>query len=164
MKNKFVAYAFSFITVSSVLCACSASKEGRTMKKTINGDWTLQTINTEGIDAKFKAQIFNEADLNCFVGSNWNFVSNNSSGSYTLAGNTTGCTSLERKITWSIYEPKGAEKEFQFKRMESKNKSMDDNAGFRLNVTTLTDNIMQLKSAITFENKPGNIVYNFVKK
>ena len=164
MKRKLVAYCLGLLAMLYLLGACSASKEARSMKKTINGDWTLQTINTEGIDARLKAKIFNEADLNCFVGSNWNFVSNSSSGSYTLAPNTAGCTPVNRQITWTIYEPKDAEKEFQFKRMESKNKPMDDNAGFRLNVTALTDHTMQLKSAITFENKPGYIVYNFIKK
>jgi hypothetical protein len=41
---------------------------------------------------------------------------------------------------------------------------MDDNNGFRLSVGSISDNSMQLRSAITFEGKPGTFVYNFVKK
>ncbi len=143
---------------------CSVSKEGRSMKKTINGEWNLQTINVEGIDSKLKAKVFNEAELECFIGSNWNFVSNNGSGSYSLNGSPTGCQSITRNIRWSVYEPKDADKEFQFKRLDDKKNPMDDNNGFRLDVGTLTETSMQLKSAITFEGKAGNIVYNFVKK
>ncbi len=161
---KLLKYFLGLIIMAGLFTACASSKQGRTMKQTINGDWTLQTINTEGINSKFAAKIFNEADLTCFVGSGWNFNSNNSLGSYTLAGGTTGCSTLQRNIRWSIYEPKGAPKEFQFKRLNAKLDPMDDNNGFRLSVTMLEGNTMQLKSAITFEGKPGNIVYNFVKK
>ncbi|MEO6723061.1 MAG: hypothetical protein ABIN67_22035 [Ferruginibacter sp.] len=152
------------IILLGFLGACAASKEGRSMKKTINGDWTLQTINVEGINSKFKAKVFNEADFNCFIGSTWNFVSNNSMGSYTLAGGASGCDAITRNIRWSIYEPKGAEKEFQFKRLDEKKNPMDDNNGFRLSVGALSENTMQLRSSITFEGKSGTFVYNFVKK
>lgn len=150
--------------LTMLMLSCSVSKQGRSMKKTINGEWTLQTINVEGITSKLKAKLFNEADLNCFVGSDWNFISNNSMGSYMLTGGTNGCATVTRNIRWSIYEPKDAEKEFQFKKLDNKNNPMDDNNGFRLSVATLTENTMQLKSALTFEGQAGYIVYNFVKK
>jgi len=134
------------------------------MKDNIDGEWTLQTINTEGINARFRATVFNEADLNCFVGSNWNFNATNSLATYTLTGGTSGCATLQRNIRWSIYEPKDAPQEFQFKRLDDKRKTMDDNNGFRLAVSMLDKSSMQLKSAITFEGKPGYIVYNFIKK
>ena len=161
---KLLNYGFGLIMMAGLLTACNVTKEARTIKKSINGSWTLQTVNTEGITAKFVAKVFNEADLNCFIGSSWDFIANNSSGSYTLVGGTTGCSTLQRNIRWSIYEPKDASKEFQFKRLDAKNKPLDDNNGFRLSVTMQGDNTMQLKSAITFEGKPGNIVYNFIKK
>ena len=151
-----------FLMVFFLFTACSASKEGRTMKHTINGEWVLQTINVQGINTKFKATVFNEADFNCFIGSTWTFVSNNSMGTYRLSP-TAGCTATSRNIRWSIYEPKGEEKKFQFKRLDDKKNPMDDNDGFRLSVASLTDTNMQLKSAITFEGKPATIVYNFVK-
>lgn len=161
---KFLNYGFGLLLMVSLLAACSVSKQGRTMKKSINGEWTLQTVNTEGINTQFAAKVFNEADLNCFLGSSWRFNSNNSSGSYSLVGGTKGCSTMQRNIRWSIYEQTGVSKEFQFKRLDDKLNPMDDNNGFRLGITMLEGNTMQLKSAITFEGKPGNIVYNFVKK
>ncbi|MCW3089028.1 MAG: lipocalin-like domain protein [Ferruginibacter sp.] len=157
-------YGFILVIMMGLFTACSVTKEGRSIKKSINGNWSLQTINTEGISGKFTAKVFNEADFNCFIGSSWNFISNNGTGSYTLVGGSTGCSTLERSIRWTVYEPKDGPKEFQFKRLDEKRNPMDDNNGFRLNVSMLDDNTMQLKSAITFEGKPGNIVYNFVKK
>jgi len=156
--------AFSLLIMTGLLAGCSVSKEGRSMKKSINGSWVLQTVNTEGITAKFSAKVFNEADLNCFVGSSWSFISNNGTGTYNLVGGATGCTTLQRNIRWTIYEQSDSPKEFQFKRLDEKNNPMDDNNGFRLSVTHLDNGSMQLKSAITFEGRPGNIVYNFVKK
>ena len=82
-----------------LLSACSVSKEAKSIKKTVNGDWILQTIDVEGINSKFKAKVFNEADFNCFIGSTWHFVSNNSMGSYTIPATTTGCDAITRKYT-----------------------------------------------------------------
>ncbi|MEO6228810.1 MAG: hypothetical protein ABJB11_09005 [Ferruginibacter sp.] len=152
------------ILLIGLLSSCAASKEGRNMKKTINGNWTLETINVEGFTAKIKATVFNEADMDCFIGSDWNFIANNSMGSYTLPSTSTGCPHITRNIRWSIFEPKDAEREFQFKRLDDKKNPLDDNDGFRLSVASLTANSMQLKSAITYQSKAGFIVYNFVKK
>ena len=152
------------IILSCLLAACSVSKEGRSIKKSINGAWTLQTINIEGIQTKFTAKVFNEADFNCFIGSSWKFVSNNSTGSYSLTGGTPGCQTLTRNIRWSVYEPKGEEKKFQFKRLDEKKDPLDENDGFRLSVTSISETAMQLKSDITFEGKAGSILYNFEKK
>ena len=156
---------FGYPVLLSVLllsAACSASKEGRTMKHTIDGAWTLQTIDVQGINGKISTTVFNEANLNCFTGSTWTFISNNSMGTYTLSP-AAGCVATTRNIRWSIYEPKGEVKRFQFKRLDDKKNPMDDNDGFRLSVASLTDRSMQLKSAITFEGRPATIVYNFIK-
>jgi hypothetical protein len=146
-----------------LFASCSGSKEATSMKKTLNGNWTLKTIAVEGNNSIINVKVFNEADNNCFIGSQWNFVSNNGAGSYSLPAGTGNCTAATRKIKWSIYEPKGEEKRFQFKRLDDKNNSMDDGNGYRLNIGSLTDSSMQLKSAITYEGKPVTVIYNFNK-
>lgn len=147
-----------------IVYSCSVSKEARGLKKQINGNWLLQTISTEGITGKVTATVFKEAPFNCFVGSSWNFISNNSMGSYNINASGKECSSVSRLIRWSIYEPKGVIKQFQFKRLDDKKNAMDTDEGFRLEIAGLTDNTMQLKSHITFEGKPATYVYNFVKK
>lgn len=162
---KFTKAIVSSILFSSVLlfAACSGSKEAGTMKKTINGNWTLKTIAIEGNNAILNVKVFNEADNNCFIGSQWNFVSNNGSGNYTFPSGTTTCVATTRKIRWSIYEPKGEEKKFQFKRLDEKGNSLDDNSGYRLAMSVLTETDMQLKSDINYEGKPVVVIYNFIK-
>ena len=151
------------VMLSLLFTACSGSKEARTMKKTINGEWTLGTITVEGVAGKVNATVFNEADYNCFTGSTWHFVSNNSSGTYTLPGVGPGCTAISRKIRWSIYEPAGQEKRFQFKRLDEKKNPLDDGNGYRLTVGELTETSMQLKSDISYNGRPVTVVYNFTK-
>ena len=64
---------FYLMIVVSLFVSCSTSKQARTYQRTIDGNWQLQTVVTEGITGTVKVQLFNEADFNCFVGSNWNF-------------------------------------------------------------------------------------------
>ncbi len=153
---------FTMLIFVFLAAACSVSKEAHTMKHSINGNWTLQTVDVQGINGKIATTVFNEADIKCFTGSTWTFISNNSLGTYQLSS-AAGCPSVTRNIRWSVYEPKGEEKKFQFKRLDEKKNPMDDNDGYRLSVASLSDTNMQLTSAITFEGKPATIVYNFVK-
>ncbi|GAB2837939.1 hypothetical protein [Ferruginibacter profundus] len=152
------------IAITAVLGSCSVSNEARGIKKNINGNWVLQTITTEGITGVAKTRIFNEADFGCFIGSEWNFLANNSTGSYTIVDTKKECPAIKRFIRWSVYEPKDLPKEFQFKRLDDKKNPMDDNAGFRLKIAQLDAAQMKLRSEITFEGRPAAIIYNFVKK
>ena len=146
-----------------VFTSCSVSKEARSIKKNVNGNWILQTVTVEGIAGVVKTTVFNEADLSCFVGSEWNFISNNSMGSYTLVDKSKNCTPVKRFIRWSVYEPENAAKEFQFKRLDDKKNAMDNGNGYRLTVVEHGDNILKLKSELLFEGKNSAIIYNFVK-
>lgn len=163
-SKKFVRLSvFSFFLIIA-FASCSVSKEARSMKKQINGDWILQTITTEGISGVVKTKIFNEAEFSCFIGSEWNFIANNSMGSYTIVDKEKGCTPLRRFIRWSIFEPAGMAKEFQFKRLDDKKNSMDNGDGYRLTVSDLNNTVMKLRSETVFDGHAGAIIYNFVKK
>ena len=161
---KFLNSSLIIILFMISFSACSVSKEGRSMKKNINGNWVLQTITTEGITGVVKTKIFNEAEFGCFIGSEWNFIANNSMGSYTIVDANKECPSLKRFIRWSVYEPKDAAREFQFKRLDDKKNAMDNGAGFRLTVVQLDNSVMKLKSDITFAGKPSVVIYNFTRK
>jgi len=153
------------VLLSSILfTACTGSKEARTMKNTINGRWHLETLAIEGDNSILNVKAFNEADSKCFIGSSWNFVGNNGTGSYSLMETNSGCAMLTRNIRWTIYEPDGEEKKFQFKRLDENNQPLDENNGYRLSVSSLTDSSMTLQSPISYNNKQVNIIYNFLKK
>ena len=147
----------------SVLASCSMSKQARSYRNDIAGKWLLQTIVSEGISGSVKTVLFEEADFNCFIGSNWSFTAHNSLGSYAI-GASTGCNPIKRDIRWSIYEAKDEPKLLQFKRLDSKLKEVDANSGgFRFTIVELTATSMKLRSDITFEGKPAAFVYNFIR-
>ena len=159
-SNLLITLLALLFTVSS----CSSSKEARTIEKTVNGNWQLQTITTEGIIGKIKAQVLDEADFNCFVGSMWSFNKNNSLGYYNIAKNGGECVAVKRKIRWSVFENGTAPKQLQYKRLDDKYNDLEaGKEGFRFTVLRLDDTNMQLKSDITFEGRPASFIYNFVR-
>jgi hypothetical protein len=150
------------IAIVFIMASCSSTKEARNYKKTINGTWQLQTITTEGITGKIKAQVLDEADFNCFVGSTWNFNQYNNLGYYSISQNGGECVAVKRNIRWSIVE--GSPSIFQYKRVDDKYRAIDEaRAGFKFTVVNLTNNNMQLRSDITFEGKPAAFIYNFTR-
>jgi hypothetical protein len=159
----------SLICIAIVLMvtidACSNSKEARTDKRTVNGTWLLQTVTTEGITGKIKAQILDEADYICFENSSWKFNQNTSLGSYEITKNGGECVAKKQNIRWSIFEEKGVPIRLQYKRVDAKfYKDIDEGkAGFRFTIVSLNKTSMQLKSEITFEGKPAYFIYNFTK-
>ena len=141
--------------------SCSTSKIARNYSTTVDGKWILNTVVTEGITGKFKATVFNEEDFECFIGSTWMFNNNNNLGSYAISKNAGVCAAVTRNIRWSIYEPKGLPKEFQFKRVDAKYKEMDNGAGFRFTILQLDATTMVLKNDFQMEGKPVSFLYNF---
>lgn len=147
-----------------LLASCATSKQARQYTSTVNGNWQLQTVTTEGISGKVKIELFNEADFNCFVGSSWVFYSRNNLGSYAIQKNAGECAAIKREYRWSIYEAPGEPQMLQFKRLDSKLKEIDENGGgFRFSIEQLDGQVMRLKSKINFEGKPAAIVYNFIR-
>jgi hypothetical protein len=147
-----------------IVASCSSSKQARTFEKSVVGNWQLQTITTEGITGKIKAQVLNEADFNCFIGSTWRFDKYNSLGFYEISKNGGECVAIKRNIRWSIFEETGVPKMLQYKRVDAKYKDMDEGkAGFRFTILNLTASNMQLKSDVPFEGKTASFIYNFVR-
>ena len=154
------------LAVALFYISCATSKEARTYRKQIDGKWQLQTVVTEGIvlASQTKAELLNEADLKCFVGSSWSFNDNNSLGSYTINQNGGECVAVKRNFRWSIYEAPGQPKLFQFKKVDDKYKPIEEgNAGYRFTIVQLDNTTMKLKSDVTFEGKQASFIYNFVR-
>ena len=108
-------------------------------------------------------KIFNEADFSCFIGSEWNFISKNNRGSYTIIDRQKDCPAVTRNISWSFYESKDIPEKFVFKRLDDKNDAMDNDAGFSLTITQLEKTAMKLKTDIMLEGHPVAVIYNFIK-
>ena len=138
--------------------SCSISQANKTYRNTVNGYWTLNNISFENAGA-FKATLFNDAEAICFEGSEWFFRANNSTGQYNLKSASI-CDSSTRYIRWSIVE--GSTNQLQFKFTDEKKNDLTG-SGYRLNISTLSDQQMVLKSNVMANGENVTIVYEFTK-
>ncbi|WP_040280599.1 lipocalin family protein [Psychroserpens damuponensis] len=151
------------ITICFAVCllSCGASKTVRTSKKVIKGNWTLNNI-TYSKSGAYNVTLFNDASKNCFEGSDWQFIPNNNTGIYTITKNN--CTTGGRYFNFTIQEVNEDTGLYDFllKPTNAKGKS-ESNAGFRLNLTSLSENQMQWQQTINADGVPFIINMNFTK-
>jgi hypothetical protein len=161
--NTFRSLAASLLLMAFV-SSCSMSKEARTYRNQMNGNWQLQTVVSEGITGNVKVQLLNEADLSCFVGSQWNFDNKTSLGYYSISQNAGECVAVKRNIRLSIYEDKDEPKLFQFKKVDNKYKPIEEGqVGYRFTVLDIQKSTMKLRNDVNFEGKTVSFIYNFVR-
>lgn len=151
----------SLICITLVLISCGASKTVRDSKKVIKGNWSLNTI-TYSQAGTYNVTLLNDASKACFEGSTWQFIPNNNTGVYNING--ANCTTGERNFVFTIQEVNETTGLYDFllKPTNEKNKS-ETNQGFRLNLTSLTDTVMQWQQTLSVEGNPFTITMNFSK-
>ncbi len=147
--------------ISSFLSSCSTSKTVRVSKKTIKGDWTINNV-TYDTSGNYKVSLFNDVSKECFEGSTWHFIPNNFTGNYVINGSD--CKTGERYFRFNIQE---VDKEtglysFLLKPTDDKYKS-ENNSGFRLKLSHLSDMEMQWQQKVNVNGKPFIITLNFIK-
>lgn len=141
--------------------ACGASKTVRESKKTIKGNWNLASVKSSAI-GDLKITLLNDAEKTCFENSTWQFIPNNNTGTYTLLG--MNCSLDQRYFSFTIDEVNEDTGLYNFllKPTNEKGKS-ETNAGFRLELTSLSENSMQWQQIVTLDGKPITITMNFIK-
>ncbi|WP_431121154.1 lipocalin family protein [Flagellimonas flava] len=144
--------------------SCSVSKSARTQRNLFSGSWTLDNISYENNSGNFKSVIFNDAEDICFEGSDWFFRDNNSTGRYTISQSSL-CQGGDRFFRWSVVEPsQNYSSQFQFKFIDENRKDISGGVGYRLNIASLSEQAMVLKSNVSVEGELVTIVYEFSKK
>lgn len=147
--------------LATLASSCSVSKAARNQQNVLSGTWILNDISYENSTGNLQSVLFNDAKDICFEGSNWFFRNNNSTGRYTLSESSL-CTGGDRYIRWSVID--GSPNRLQFKRIDEKNKDISNGQGYRLNISSLTENEMTLKSNASVGEDRVTIVYQFSKK
>lgn len=158
-----------FITaiIMAILCIGCKSTSGTNMPVTgtkldkgsqvaIKGNWKITTVTYPG-SAYIKASSFGIADSQCFVGSNWNFISNNNKGSMSLT--KADCPAFSSPIVWSINK----EGMFVLKIVEAGVKSKTVTQGYILQVANQTETSFQLVDKIDVGAQKKDIIYTFEK-
>ncbi|MEM9075933.1 MAG: lipocalin family protein [Bacteroidota bacterium] len=147
-----------------LLMSCSVSKSARSQRNLFSGTWTLDDISYENNTGNFKSVIFNDAEDICFEGSEWFFRDNNSTGRYTISQSSL-CQGGDRFFRWSVVEPEqNYSSQLQFKFIDEKRKDVSGGFGYRLNISSITEQAMTLRSNVSVEGEPVTIVYKFTKK
>ena len=160
MKKTFLLLGVVFMLASS----CSVSKAAREKRNLLSGTWILEDVSYENNTGNFSSTLFNDAKDICFEGSNWFFRDNNSTGRYTIAPSSL-CNGGDRYIRWSVVDrEENYSSQLQFKFIDAKNKDISGGLGYRLNIASLSNTEMTLKSNNQVDGENVTIVYKFNKK
>jgi len=130
------------------------TKLDKTSQVGIKGNWQITNVTYPGSDY-IKVNSFNLADSKCFVGSTWNFISNNNKGTMTL--NSSSCTAFTSAITWYINK----EGQFVLKILDEGLKSKKVKTGFVLGLRNQTESSFELIDKINVGNNATDVVYQF---
>jgi len=143
------------------LWSCGSSKIVRQSEKTIKGQWILSSINYSEAGT-YNVTLFNDSSKKCFEQSTWQFIPNNNTGFYSIINST--CDVGDRNFAFTIQEtdPETGLYNFLLKPTNAKGKS-ENNQGFRLKLSQLSDLAMQWQQTVTVNGKPFTISMNFSK-
>lgn len=145
------------ILVTTFLVGCKSNPATKLDIKSeiaLKGNWTVTKVVYPGSDY-IKVTSFDIADSQCFVGSQWKFVSNNNTGE--MKFNNSSCTSFDSKITWFINKEGNLVMKFLSEGIKAKHTL----SGYVLKVANSTPNSFQLIDRISVGNKPTEVVYQF---
>ena len=153
MKKFIVMSALAVLILSCKSKSATDTKLDSRTQVAMKGNWTISSVTYPNSNM-IKVNSFDLADSQCFVGSNWKFVSNNNKGNFSL--NSPKCTSYSTPITWFVNK----DGQFVLKILdESKARRVKD--GYILKVANLTDNSFQLLDNIDVAGKTTDVVYQF---
>ncbi|PUZ26491.1 Lipocalin-like domain-containing protein [Chitinophaga costaii] len=154
-----------FLAFFAVSCAPKTAATGTTSfsKRALNGSWILTDIQFDGIPKGSKVSIFDEAPYQCFIGSQWDFVSNNNKGSFTLTATDNGCSTGNQPIIWSIVQENG-DNVFQFKKLFNGDKAKNVTTGYKVSLSDVQATSMTWRAAVGFQGQTGYLVYSFQRK
>jgi len=155
MKRVLALLLFSTLVFS---CGPKVVKESR---KVIKGYWSLDDISYSE-SGKFNIQLLQDTSAECFMGSQWRFIPNNNTGTYSI--NNGDCPTGDRYFIFDIVQMNAETGlyDFMLKPTNEKYKS-ETNAGFRLNLVQLTETSMKWNQTVSLEGKPFTITMKFSK-
>lgn len=182
--RKYILSIASLCAVLFLMSSCGAPKKGSSSSSYgnvassgpsasqweagVKGVWKLTSVSRQDIPASYTIKnIFDEAPVECFIGSIWNLPGGNHKGSITF--NTSGMLCADgaiRTILWSIYNPgKGmGEPEFQFKKLYAGEKASNVTAGYRLGLSYSDGEKLVLRMPIQLnDGSTGYLLFDFIK-
>lgn len=134
----------------------TSTKLDKSSQLAIKGNWVITSVTYPGSDY-IKVNSFQIADSKCFVGSTWNFISNNNKGNVSLT--KSDCPAFSSPIVWSINK----EGVFVLKIVEAGVKSKAVTQGYLLRMANQTKTSFQLIDTINAGGQTKEVRYQFEK-
>ncbi|HLS37204.1 MAG TPA: hypothetical protein VK023_02940 [Sphingobacterium bovisgrunnientis] len=155
-------------TNSTSSAVSSSGPSASQWRNGVKGNWVLSSVTRQDIPQSYTIKnIFDEAPVDCFIGSVWNLPTGNYKGSITFNSAGTLCANgAVRTIIWSIFNPKdGGEPEFQFKKLYAGDKAANVTTGYRLGLMFADGQTLTMKMPVPLDNgTTGHLVLNFTKQ
>lgn len=151
----------TLMIVAVLLFGCKTSsvtstKLDRSSQVGIKGNWVMTNVSYPGSDV-IKVNSFQIADSKCFIGSTWNFISNNNKGSMNLT--KSDCPAFSSPITWFVNK----EGQFVLKVLDAGEKAKKVRDGYVLQVANQTETSFQLIDNINVGGQNKQVTYQFEK-
>jgi hypothetical protein len=151
----------ALMIVAVLIFACkstsvTSTKLDRGSQVAIKGNWTITNVTYPGSDY-IKVSSFQIADSNCFIGSTWSFISNNSKG--TMALTKSDCLAFNSPIVWSVNK----EGQFVLKILNAGEKAKKVRDGYILQLANQTETSFELTDKIDVGGQVKDITYQFKK-
>ncbi|MGM1428693.1 lipocalin family protein [Sphingobacterium lactis] len=180
MHKRIISF-LSLLTALLVLGSCGAPRKGATggsdsgsvsaqgpsasqWRSGVKGKWILNSVTRENIPSSYTVKnMFEEAPVDCFIGSLWDLPGGANRGSITFNADGQLCAAgTVRNIVWSIHDPKnGGQPSFQFKKIYAGDKASNVNSGFRLDLSYADENSLEMRLPVALNEGTGNLVLKF---
>ena len=151
----------ALMMVAVLLFACkstsvTSTKLDRSSQVSIKGNWVITNITTPGSNY-IAINSFQIADSKCFIGSTWNFISNNNKGSMNLT--KSDCPAFSSPIVWSVNK----ESQFVLKILDAGEKAKKVRDGYVLRLANQTETSFQLIDNVNIAGQNKEVIYQFGK-
>lgn len=146
----------AFLLFACKSASVTSTKLDKSSQVAIKGDWKITSVTYPNSDY-VTVNSFQVADSKCFIGSTWNFISNNNKGSMSLT--KAGCPTFSSAIVWSINK----DDVFVLKIIDAGVKSKKVTEGYLLKFANLTETSFQLVDKITIGGQNKDVTYQFEK-
>ncbi|MBP6550858.1 MAG: lipocalin family protein [Flavobacterium sp.] len=151
----------ALMIVAVLLFACkstsvTSTKLDRSSQVSIKGNWVITNITTPGSNY-IAINSFQIADSKCFIGSTWNFISNNNKGSMNLT--KSDCPAFSSPIVWSVNK----ESQFVLKILDAGEKAKKVRDGYVLRLANQTETSFQLIDNVNIAGQNKEVIYQFEK-
>ncbi|MBS1550071.1 MAG: lipocalin family protein [Bacteroidetes bacterium] len=159
MKKLFLS---SCVGVALLVTSCAATQKAEVAQNQrseflkMKGNWVITSVDHS---KSFKIKPFDEdADAQCWVGSQWKFIPNNYSGSYTLSGGG-NCPAVSQNIKFEVV----GGNEFKFKKLIAGSSAKSVTQGYSLQMLNQSETQFDLQQNVSFEGEVVSVVYHFQK-